>query len=65
MIASFKMFGENQFVTFDVTYNIVKEFIIEEGESNQTKKRRWGLGLFLGKNNNNKPIVFCLCLLNR
>ena len=27
MIKNFKQFGENQFMTFDVTYNIIKEII--------------------------------------
>lgn len=49
-----------QFMSFDITYNLVKESKVTEGE--RTKK--WGLGLFLGKNNHNKTIPFGICLLN-
>lgn len=63
MIANFKKFGENQFATFDVTYNLVKEIKIET-EEDRIRKRKWGLGLFLGKNNHNKAIIYCICLLN-
>jgi len=59
MIANFKKYGEKQFVTFDITYNLIKE--VKKSES-QTKK--WGVGLFLGKNNHNKAICFCICILN-
>ena len=57
MIKDFKKFGE--FVTFDLTYNMIKQFK-EEGD----KKKKWGLGLFLGKNNHNNPIPFGICLMN-
>lgn len=63
MIASFKMFGDGQFVSFDVTYNLIKEIKIEVQEDKSVRKK-WGLGMFLGKNNNNKTICFCICLLN-
>jgi hypothetical protein len=59
MIADFKEYGEKQFVTFDITYNLIKE--VKKSED-QTKK--WGVGFFLGKNNHNKAICFCICILN-
>ena len=33
MIANFKKYGENQFITFDVTYNLVKEIKREQMEN--------------------------------
>jgi len=64
MIASFKKFGAGQFVTFDITYNIVKEMKLEKLENNIERRRTWGVGLFLGKNNHNKAICYCICILN-
>lgn len=64
MIANFREFGERQFVTFDITYNLVKEIKVEQQKNNKIKNRKWGLGLFLGKNNHNKAICFCISLIN-
>ena len=63
MIADFKVFGENQFVSFDVTYNLIKEVKLETIEGRIVRKK-WGIGLFLGKNNHNKAICFSICILN-
>lgn len=63
MIENFNNYGRNQFVTFDLTYNIVKE-VKKEIVNNEVKVRKWGVGLFLGKNNHNKAICFCICLIN-
>ena len=63
MMANFKLFGEGQFVTFDVTYNLIKEIKLEVKEDRSIRKK-WGVGLFLGKNNHNKAICFCICILN-
>ena len=54
-----KKFG--QFVSFDITYNLVKEAKVIEG---LPRPKKWGLGLFLGKNNHNKTIPFGVCLIN-
>ena len=64
MIESFKKYGEGQFMTFDVTYNLVKEVKLDQLESGEIKRKKWGLGMFLGKNCNNKAIPFGICLLN-
>ena len=64
MIANFREFGERQFVTFDITYNLVKEVKMEEQENHEIKKKKWGLGLFFGKNNHNKAICYCISLIN-
>jgi hypothetical protein len=33
-------------------------------ENNELKETKWGLGMFLGKNNHNKALCFCICLTN-
>jgi hypothetical protein len=60
MIADFRKYGEKQFITFDITYNLIKE--VKRSEEGQNKK--WGVGFFLGKNNHNKALCFCICILN-
>ena len=52
-----KKFG--QFISFDITYNLVKEYKEVEG-----KVKKWGLGLFLGKNNHNRTVPFAICIVN-
>ena len=47
-------------MSFDITYNLIKEIKQVQGE----KSKKWGLGLFLGKNNNNMTIPFGVCLMN-
>ena len=47
-------------MSFDITYNLIKEIKEVQGE----KPKKWGLGLFLGKNNNNMTIPFGVCLIN-
>ena len=49
-----------QFMAFDLTYNLIKQY--EFGPEKKTKK--WGLGLFFGKNCNNKSIPFGVALMN-
>ena len=51
-------------MTFDVTYNLVKEIKKEQTENGLVKNKKWGVGLFLGKNNNNKAICYGICLIN-
>ena len=54
MLKNFEDFG--QFVAFDLTYNLVNE--------NKLGKNNWAVGVFLGKNNHNRPIPFCVVLIN-
>lgn len=58
MIEDFQKYGD--FCSFDITYNLVKEFLVDE----RGKKKKWGLGIFLGKNNNNNAVPFAICLMN-
>ena len=37
---------------------------MEEQKDHSMKKKKWGLGLFLGKNNHNKAICYCISLIN-
>ena len=63
MITNFRKFGEKQFITFDIAYNVVKDVKVEKLQ-NGVKNHKWGLGLFLGKNNNNRSVCYCMCLVN-
>ena len=45
MIDNFQRFGDH--VMFDITYHLVRE---RKFNSEENKSRKYGLGLFLGKN---------------
>ena len=47
-------------MTFNITYNLIKEFKVMPDES----IKKWGLGLFMGKNNHNMPIPFAVSIIN-
>lgn len=47
MIKAFEFYGNS--VSFDLTYNVIKE-VHEERLENQTLRKKWGLGFFFGKN---------------
>ncbi len=55
------MFGD--FMTFDITYNLIKEFKLSQEET-RLHKKKWGLGLIMGKNCNNRPIPFAVIATN-
>lgn len=54
-----------QIISFDITYNIVKESY-ESFDVNgaASKPKKWGLALFAGKNGNNRAVVFAVALIN-
>lgn len=61
MKEAFHRYG--QFMTFDLTYNVIKDIqFIDTGQNVYRKK--WALGFMLGKDNANRPIAFSIVLMN-
>ena len=62
MIENFQKFGE--FVSIDITYNLVSDRNPHYTGDRNGQKESWGLALFCGKNANNRIVPYAFCFLS-
>lgn len=62
MRKNFSKYGD--VVTFDITYNVIRDTLARINSNGEKKLIKWGMGLFLGFNNVNKAVPFGLVVVN-